>query len=98
MSLYDKRLQRTLNAIQMNPVDKIPYSYSGPAYMASSQGLKISEYLSDFKKATDAAISFVQEHPGIDSLHTPTISPYALSTLWLSKVKVPGIDLPDDEL
>lgn len=26
------------------------------------------------------------------------ISPYALSTLWLSKVKVPGIDLPDDEL
>ncbi|MGI6007139.1 MAG: uroporphyrinogen decarboxylase family protein [Ruminococcus sp.] len=98
MSLYDERLARTINAIQMKPVDKIPYSYSGPAYMTRSQGLKISEFLSDFRKATDAAISFVQENPGIDSLHSPTMSPYSLSMLWLSKVKVPGIDLPDDEL
>ena len=33
MSLYQERLARTINAIQMKPVDKIPYSYSGPAYM-----------------------------------------------------------------
>lgn len=98
MTLYEQRLARTLNAVQMKPVDKIPFSYSGPAYLARSQGMKIGTYVSDFMKATDAAVGFVAEHPGIDTLHTPTISPYALSTLWLSKVRVPGQELPEDEL
>ncbi|MDO5410240.1 MAG: uroporphyrinogen decarboxylase family protein [Lachnospiraceae bacterium] len=98
MTLYEQRLKRTVDAIQMNPVDKIPFSYSGPAYLAKSQGVKIGKYLSDLKLATDTAINFVKQHPGIDSLHSPTMNPHALSTLWLSKVKVPGENLPDDEL
>ena len=98
MTLYEERLQRTMNAIHMEPVDKIPFSYSGPAYLARSQGVKIGDYVSDFKKATDAAVSFAKQNPGIDTMHTPTISPYALCTLWLSQVRIPGIDIPDDEL
>ena len=31
---YEARLNRTLNAIAMKPVDKIPLSYNCPAYMA----------------------------------------------------------------
>ncbi|MCI8672907.1 MAG: uroporphyrinogen-III decarboxylase [Lachnospiraceae bacterium] len=98
MTLYEQRLLRTMNAIQMKPVDKIPFSYSGPAYLARSQGVKIGTYVSDFTKATDAAVGFALKHPGIDTMHTPTISPFALSTLWLSNVRVPGLDLPEDEL
>jgi len=98
MNTYEKRLQRTLDAVHMKKVDKIPFSYSGPAYMAHSQGLTMAEYLSDFPKATTAAIGFCVEHPGIDTLHTPTISPYGLSMLWYSQVKIPGKDLPADEL
>ena len=52
MTLYEQRLLRTMNAIQMKPVDKIPFSYSGPAYLARSQGVKIGTYVSDFTKAT----------------------------------------------
>ena len=98
MSLYDLRLKRTLDAVHMEKVDKIPYSYSGPAYMARRQGLKMSEFLTDFKKATDAAVGFCRSHPGIDSIHSPIMSAYGLPILWLSEVKVPGVDLPDDEL
>lgn len=98
MSTLEKRLGRTLNAVHMEKVDKIPFSYSGPAYLAHAQGMKISEFVTDFDKATDAAVAFCKAHPGIDTLHTPIVTPYALATLWLSDVKVPGIDLPDDEL
>lgn len=98
MTLYEKNLHRILNAVQMKPVDKIPYSFNGPAYMAKRQGLSISEYLSSPKKATDAAIAFCKDHPGVDSIHSPSMNVYALPILWLSEVKVPGIDLPDNEL
>lgn len=98
MSTLEKRIGRTLNAVHMEKVDKIPFSYSGPAYVARAQGMKIGEFVTDFDKATDATIGFCKAHPGIDTFHTPIITPYALTTLWLSEVKVPGIDLPDDEL
>lgn len=98
MTLYEQRLKRTLDAVQMKPVDKIPFSYGGPAYVAKCENVKMSEYVSDFKKATDTVVSFAKNHPGIDSMHGPVISPYGLSTLWLSQVKVPGVELPDDEL
>lgn len=96
--IYEKRLKRTINAVEMKPVDKIPFSYSGPAYLAKHQGLLIKDYITDFPRATDAVIGFSTAHPGIDTIQTPTMCPHGLTTLWLSKVHVPGEDLPDDEL
>lgn len=98
MMSYEKRCQRTLNAVSMKPVDKIPFSYNGPAYLALSQGMTLAEYVTDFDKATDTAISFVKQHPGIDTIHTPTMSPYLLCTQWLSEVEIPGQTLPENEL
>lgn len=98
MQPYNEHLERTLKAIRMEKVDKVPYSYSGPAYMARRQGLKMSEFLSDLPRATDAAVAFCKTHPGIDTIHSPVMSAYLLPTLWLSEVKIPGIDLPEDEL
>lgn len=98
MKLYHEHLERTLKAVRMEKVDKIPYSYSGPAYMARRQGLKMSEFLTDFARATDAAVGFCKSHPGIDSIHSPIMSAYLLPSLWLSEIKVPGVDLPEDEL
>ena len=98
MTLYEKNLQRNMNAVQMKPVDKIPFSFNGPAYMAKRQGLPISEYLSSPQKAAQAAVAFCKDHPGVDSIHSPSMNVNALPILWLSEVKLPGKDLPDDEL
>lgn len=98
MFTFEKRLRRTMNAVEMKPVDKIPFSYNGPAYLARRQGMLLKDYVSDFPAATQAAVDFVTAHPGIDSIHTPITCPHSLSTLWLSDVRVPGEDLPDDEL
>ena len=95
---YEKRLERTMNAVHMKPVDKIPFHYSGPACMAKMEGMVIREFVHDFDKATDACIHFLNEHPGIDAIHSPTIYPTVLANLWLSEIRIPGEDLPDDEL
>ena len=98
MSLYDERLKRTLDAIHMDPVDKIPFSYSGPAYVARREGLKMSTFVSDFAAATEASVKFCQSHPGIDSIHSPVMAVGLLPMLWLTQVRRPGVELPDDEL
>ena len=98
MSLFEERNKRTMDAIAMKPVDKIPFSYSGPAYVARRQGITIAEFLSDYAKATDASVAFCQSHPGIDSIHSHIMPAESLSTLWLAKVKLPGRDLPENEL
>ena len=98
MASFEQRWNRTLQAVHMENVDKIPFSYSGSAYVARREGLTIAEFVSDYPKAIDAAVQFCKDLPGIDTLHTPIMNPDALKTLWLSEVKVPGRDLPEDEL
>ena len=98
MASFEQRWNRTLQAVHMEKVDKIPFSYSGSAYIARREGLTIAEFVSDYPKAIDAAVQFCKDLPGIDTLHTPIMNPDALKTLWLSEVKVPGRDLPEDEL
>ncbi len=60
--------------------------------------MSISEYLSDTQKARKAAVDFCLAHPGVDSIHSPTMCAYTLAMLWLSEVKIPGVDLPEDAL
>lgn len=95
---YEARLQRTMDAIKMRKVDKIPFHYSGPACMARMEGMTISEFIHDFDKATDACVHFLNTHPGIDAIHSPTMYPPVLANLWLSEIRTPGEELPDDEL
>lgn len=98
MSLFEQRLKRTMDAVAMKPVDKIPFSYSGPAYVAHRQKVKIADFLSDYAKAVDASVDFCKTHPGIDSMHSHMMPASMLTLLWLAKVKLPGVELPDDEL
>lgn len=98
MSLFENRVQRTLQSIHMEKVDKIPFSYSGPAYLAKRQGVTLAEFLGNYEKATDASIAFCKSHPGIDSIHSPIMATSLLKNLWLSDVWIPGKELPENEL
>ena len=98
MNLYQEHLERTMKAVRMEKVDKVPFSFASAAYLAKRQGLKLSEAVTDFPKAVSAAVDFCLDHPGIDNIHQPCMTPYTLPLLWLSEVKVPGVDLPDDEI
>ena len=82
----------------MKPVDKIPLSFNGPAYIARHQGITIADFLSNYSLAAEKTIEYCKDHPCIDSIHSPIMEVKTLSVLWLTKAKVPGKDLPADEL
>ena len=98
MNLYEEHLERTMKAVRMEKVDKIPMSWNGPAYLPKRMGLTMAEAVTDFPRSVGAAVDFCKQHPGVDSLHSPCMTPYTLPMLWLAEVKAPGVDLPDDEL
>ncbi|MBO4364908.1 MAG: hypothetical protein J5804_01280, partial [Eggerthellaceae bacterium] len=98
MSLYQEHLERTMKAVRMEKVDKIPMSWNGPAYLPKRMGLTMAEAVTDFPRSVSAAVQFCKEHPGVDSLHSPCMTPYTLPMLWLAEVKAPGVDLPEEEL
>jgi len=98
MTLYEKNLERTLKAVHMEKVDKIPVSFNGPAYLPHRMGLTMAEAITDLPRTVSAAVEFCKQHPGVDSIHSPCMTPYTLPMLWLAEVKAPGVDLPDDEL
>lgn len=98
MTLYEQRLNRTRDAVEMRPVDKIPVSINGPAFVAHSQGLTLKEAITDFPKATEAAVSLMAQLEHADSIQTAIMWPESMSELWFSKVSSPGFELEDDEL
>jgi hypothetical protein len=58
----------------------------------------MKDYVSDFPLAAGAAVDFLNSLPGIDSVQQVLMYPPALSNMWLSKVKNPGVELGDDDL
>jgi hypothetical protein len=70
------------------------------AFSAMTYDLDVNEIVipDTVRYIGSAAFDFCKEHPGVDSLHSPCMTPYTLPMLWLAEVKAPGIDLPDDEL
>ncbi|MBR0404636.1 MAG: hypothetical protein IJI68_05485 [Eggerthellaceae bacterium] len=98
MKLYQEHLERTMKAVHMEKVDKVPFSFAGSAYIAKRQEVPISEAISDWPRIVTEAVKFCKDHPGIDNVHQPCMTPYTMPLLWLSEVKVPGVDLPDDEI
>ena len=74
MNLYQEHLERTMKAVHMETVDKIPFSWNGPAYLPKRMGLTMAEAVTDFPRSVSAAVDFCKEHPGVDSLHSPCLT------------------------
>ena len=78
--------------------DRVPVVPNGPAWPGRALGVKMSDI------ATNPAVSYrtiIDAYTGlgeIDGIQSPAYHVCTLSIQWLSRVKVPGRDLPDDEL
>lgn len=101
--LYDKRYERVRDCIEFK--NKGPVStYMGPACAAThTEGLTIAELMSKPDEGIKHYINFVNrindiaEVDCINSGYTGLIW-VALSTMWWSKIKRPGKELPEDSL
>ncbi len=96
--LYAIRERRIRDAVALKEPDRIPVVPNGPAWPGRAMGVRISEI------ATNPAVSrrtIIDAYAGlgaIDGIQSPAYHVCTLSMQWLSRVKVPGRDLPDDEL
>jgi uroporphyrinogen-III decarboxylase len=99
-ALYQQRADRIEKAIRCEPVDQIPTLFMGQAFAPRWMGLTTAQYCTDPEGACDATLGALVRLGDVDGINLWSVGYHTvnLSTLWLSKVLLPGKDLPDDAL
>lgn len=95
--LYLEREERILKSIAFEKTDRTPVVLGIAGFAATATGMPLSEFISDVDKSATAIIKAL-EMTGADSVDHPNFCASALSNQWLSKVKLPGVQLNKDEL
>ena len=98
-SSFEARLKRIKQAVSLDKPDRVPVVLEYGAFAAQVTKTPKSEFLLNLKRSVEVMIEayqLVAEKGSADAMNYGSFSPYALSYLWLSKVKVPGVDLPED--
>jgi hypothetical protein len=99
-ALYQERLARIKNVINLEPVDRIPVIQNASAFGPRYMGMSMAEYCADPEASLDVTIASMDKLGRLDGINAALagrITPM-LSTLWLSRIAVPGRDLPPDSL
>jgi len=98
-ALYQERHERIQKTIRLEPVGRIPIAYLGPAFTARYTGMPLAEYCEDAEAALAATLAATKrlDVGAINSLVVGRM-PLILITSWLSHVKIPGQELPSDEI
>ncbi|MBI4595361.1 MAG: uroporphyrinogen-III decarboxylase [Candidatus Tectomicrobia bacterium] len=97
---YQERLIRIEKAINLEPVDRIPVLYMGAAFSPRYMGMSMAQFCADPEAAlrvTLATMNRLRDVDGINMFPPGRIS-VGQSYAWLSKVAVPGRELPEDSL
>lgn len=98
MSLYEERLGRTLAAVALEPVDRVPFSYIGNAVNAQFTNTSLAEYCTDLDVNLKTNLKGIEMVGEIDSTQNTVFLPNNLEATWFTKALIPGRDLPDNEL
>jgi hypothetical protein len=94
-----ERLGRILDAAALNTPDRVPVVLEYGGFAANVTGAPLPKFYTDplysLEKCIDAW-RLVSETAEADAIHYPYSTAYGLAMLWMSKVRVPGVDLPED--
>jgi uroporphyrinogen-III decarboxylase len=95
---YINRKKRILDAVQLKKPDRIPVVLEYAAFAAHVTNTSISEFVSTPAKATDTMIRAYKLIGRGDAINYGSFSPYRLCYLYGAKVRVPGVELPPNEM
>ncbi|AFA48607.1 uroporphyrinogen decarboxylase family protein [Acetobacterium woodii] len=101
-SLFDERVELYRKTIAFEN-NRTSTAYSGPATPAAHMNMTIKDFMFDTKKGFKAYVDYVKEldsFASIDCINAPYPGKFnvPLTLMWLSQIKVPGRDLPDNSL
>jgi hypothetical protein len=95
-TLLKERQTRIDKAIAVERPDRIPVILSYAMWAAEVTGFPFPEFCLSVEKSGQKMIEAFELCGDADGLEFAGFSAYGSSFLFMSKVKVPGIDLPDD--
>jgi uroporphyrinogen-III decarboxylase len=99
-ALYRERYERIQKAIRLEPVDQVPVVYMGVAFAPRYMGMSIAQYCADPDAAVRVTVEAMDKLGGLDGTNmapSGRITP-VLTSIWLSRLAVPGRDLPAESL
>ncbi len=76
----------------------MPVSIVLDTFACNTMGVKYSEFCADLDVAGQTMLAATQKLGDVDSVQWASYAPAILGMLWLSPMKLPGRDLPDDAL
>lgn len=94
--VFQERWQRIQKAIRLEKTDRTPVvlEYSGFASYATETPM--AEFLGSPTKTLDTMVRTFQLVGDADAMNYGSFWPYGLCYDFMAKVRVPGVDLPDD--
>jgi hypothetical protein len=95
---YQDRLTRILQAVALEKPDRVPVVLEYAGFAAHVTQTPMAEFLGDPQKNLDTMIEAFRMVGGGDAINYGSFWPYNLCYSFMSKVRVPGVDLPDNEM
>lgn len=97
-ALLEERKARIAKAVALEKPDRVPVVPLGDSFCARHLGIKLSEFSSHPELSNETMLKSFTSLGEIDGIQHIAFNPNLLSTIWLSKVKIPGKELGEDEL
>jgi uroporphyrinogen-III decarboxylase len=97
---YQERADRITRAINLKPVDRIPIIYMATAFSPRYMGMTQAEFVTNPDAPVEVTIAAMDRLGDLDGINMMpgAFQTVKLSLLWLSKIAMPGKELPKDEL
>jgi uroporphyrinogen-III decarboxylase len=97
-TMLSEREELIRAAIELEPISRAPIIYQGHAFSPRLMGVSLAEFADDPDVAAATTLAAVEELGGFDAVNVLPggIVSVGMSSVWLTKVLVPGKDLPDD--
>ncbi len=96
--LYNEHLQRLKDAVAMKKTDRPPIFLNADAFCIRMAGGKLSDLVHNLIYGKELTIKGIKMLGDIDSILGIDVYPPKMGTFFLSDIKVPGRDLPDNIL
>ena len=93
-----ERTERIMNAVSFKLPDRVPVVLEYAGFAALATDTPMAEFVSSPAKATQTMIQAYKLVGDGDAINYGSFSSYGLSYLFGAKVRVPGVDLPSDEI
>lgn len=97
-NLYQDRLERILKAVALERPDRVPVVLEYSGFAAHVTGTRMADFLRSPETNLETMIRAFGMVGGADAINYGSFWPYGLCYDYMSKVSVPGVDLPEDDM